>query len=191
MYGMVNQGIAQYVTENLGEPVWLEIVAKAGLDSGEFETMLAYDDDVTYKLVFAASDILGMDTNEILESFGEFWVDFAANTAIGRLLDFGGDTLFELLDNLNEMHERIQLSLPHLRPPSFEFEMCEGNVHRLHYYSERDGLQPMVIGLVTGLARKTGENIRVKILENRMDGADHDVFELEVLADASTAPQVA
>ena len=191
MYGMVNQGIAQYVTENLGASVWAEILDKADLESGEFETMLAYDDSVTYKLVFAASDVLGIGTDEVLESFGDYWVDYAADTAIGRLLAFGGDTLFELLDSLNEMHERIQMSLPHLRPPSFEFEMCKGNVHRLHYYSERDGLQPMVIGLVKGLARKCGEDVRIKIVENRMDGAEHDVFELEVLENSASKPQVA
>ena len=191
MYGMVNQGIKDYVTDNLGEPTWRKILEKSGLDSDQFETMLAYDDDLTYKLVFAASDVLGLSTDEILESFGDFWVDFARNTAIGRLLDFGGETLFELLDNLNEMHERIQLSLPHLRPPAFDFEMGDGNLHRLHYYSEREGLQPMVIGLVKGLARTCGDDIRIRMVESRLYGADHDIFELEVCESAASNPQVA
>ena len=60
MYGMVNQGIKDYVTDNLGEPTWRKILEKSGLDSDQFETMLAYDDDLTYKLVFAASDVLGL-----------------------------------------------------------------------------------------------------------------------------------
>ena len=191
MYGMVNQGIKEYVTSNLGDPTWRKILEKSGLDSDQFETMLAYDDDMTYRLVFAASDVLELSTDQVLEAFGKFWVNYAGDTAIGRLLDFGGETLFELLDSLNEMHERIQMSLPHLRPPSFEFEMSEGNVHQLHYYSEREGLQPMVIGLVKGLALKCGENVQIRIVQSRLNGADHDIFELEVDESLDAKRQVA
>ena len=191
MYGMVNQGVAAYVKKHHGDATWAQVLDKAGVGVGDFETMLAYDDDITYKLVGSACEVLGVSGTDFLEAFGDHWVDYASDTAIGRLLSFSGDTLFEVLDNLNEMHERIQLSLPHLRPPSFEFEMGDGITHRLHYYSERDGLQPMVIGLVKGLARRCDVDVVVRIVECRIDGADHDIFELDVTERQATGTQVA
>ena len=178
MYGMVNQGIQAYVTENLGDAVWNAIAGKAGIVDEEFETMLAYDDDVTYRLVAAASQVLGISATEVLDRFGAYWIGFASDTAVGRLLSFGGETFYEHLHNLNDMHDRIKLSLPHLNPPTFRLEQADGAVHRLHYFSDRVGLQPMVFGLLQGLAQASGVKIEVRMIESRMDGADHDVFEI-------------
>lgn len=178
MYGMVNQGIQTFVCDNLGEETWQRILAAAELDVDSFETMLAYDDQITYRLVGAASSVLDLPASSILETFGDYWIDYASNTMIGKLLSFGGETLFENLYNLNELHERIKITLPHLRPPRFEFEESADGWHKLHYFSDRDGLQPMVIGLVKGLARACGEAIEIRLDKSRMDGAGHDVFML-------------
>ncbi|MEL6102595.1 MAG: heme NO-binding domain-containing protein, partial [Pseudomonadota bacterium] len=72
-----------------------------------------------------------------------------------------GKGLSERLATLNDLHDRIKMSMPHLQPPSFEFEEGEGNEHKLHYASERKGLESMVIGLVEGLGRETGESVEI------------------------------
>lgn len=186
MYGMVNQGIRAYIVENAGEDVWQDIVAEAGLDTSEFETMLAYDDSITYKLVGATSQVLGIAANRVLEAFGEYWIDFSASTAIGKLIAFNGETFVEQLDGLNEMHAKIKVSMPHLNPPSFEVEEQLDGAFRIHYRSDRDGLQPMVIGLLKGLAQASGETVTIELHESRMDGADHDVFLVRMTRAATT-----
>jgi hypothetical protein len=50
---------------------------------------------------------------------------------------------------------------------------------RLEYWSERDGLASMVVGLVEGLGDVFGLDVHVKHTLSKDDGADHDVFLIE------------
>lgn len=176
MYGMVNQGIREYIRENLGNEAWSRIVEKAELEVDAFEAMTAYDDGLTYSLVAAVCDVLNMSAAEVLERFGDYWVDFASNTPMGKFLTFLDSDYIENINNINELHEKIKVSMPNLRPPSFEvIELADG-WHEVHYHSEREGLAPMVVGLLKGLARMHDQGIELKVVQCRMDGADHDVF---------------
>ncbi len=161
MYGMVNQGVQSFITENFGEDDWKDICTKAGLKDENFEGMLTYPDDVTYNLVGVICKKYDMAAEDVLKTFGDYWVDYSGKTRIGQLLRFGGQDVIERLENLNDMHERIKMSMPHLKPPGFEFEQGEGNVHKLHYASDREGLEPMVIGLVQGLGRECDQNLTI------------------------------
>lgn len=161
MYGLVNHGVQTFIVENFGEEDWRDICAKAGLSDDNFEGMLTYPDDVTYKLVGVISEKYDMTAAEVLRAFGDYWVDYSASSTIGQLLRFGGKGLADRLDTLNEMHERIKMSMPHLKPPSFEFEEGENGEHKLHYASDREGLEHMVVGLVEGLGRESGQTVEI------------------------------
>ncbi|RYG90027.1 hypothetical protein EU803_15545 [Loktanella sp. IMCC34160] len=47
---------------------------------------------------------------------------YAKSTAVGKLIDLGGDTFWERTRNHDDMHERIQKSMPHLKPLGFDLE---------------------------------------------------------------------
>ncbi len=187
MYGMVNHGIERLVTEAHGAQVWREVCAAAGLPDTTFEPMLTYDDAVTYRLVQAAAERLGVAPEDVLEQFGRYWTGYARHTAIGRLLTFGGDSFAECLASLDEMHGRIRLAMPDLRPPVFEVETLAEDRHRLHYRSPREGLAPMAIGLLHGLAAEFGLRIAVAHVERRAEGAACDVFEIALLGPREAA----
>ena len=154
MYGMVNHGVQTLIIEKFGQADWEDICRMVGLSDTNFEGMITYPDSITYDLVGAISKKYDMPPDQVLDIFGDFWVDYSSETVIGKLFDFGGREIMEFLDSLNEMHERIKLSMPHLKPPIFEFEEGEANTHVLHYSSDREGLEPMVVGLLRGLGRK-------------------------------------
>lgn len=185
MYGLVNNGVRAFIIGNHGEDVWLEICARAGVQDEEFENLTAYDDAETYALVGAVSETLGLPVDTVLEVFGEYWVGFSKATAIGKLIDLGRETLVDRIRGLDEMHERIQLTMPHLDPPSFDFEERPDGAHRLHYFSNREGLAPMVVGLLQGLAGECGVEIDVTHTESRADGYDHDIFTLRIGQEAA------
>ncbi len=191
MYGLVNNGIRTFIAERYGEEMWHAICRDAGLDDPNFESMLSYEDKVTHDLVGAICRHLDLTAAEVLEVFGEFWVGFAHETAIGQVMQFQGDTFLERLAGLDEMHDQVRLAMPHLVPPSFEFEEGADGVHRLHYHSHREGLQPMVIGLLKGLSEQTGVGVEVTLVESRADGHDHDVFELRVSTAGDAAGEAA
>ena len=176
MYGLVNRAVEDLVRERFGAPAWERIKQRAGLDVELFISMDAYPDEVTYSLVGAASEELGIPAAQLLQAFGEYWILYTAEQGYGELLRMGGASLLEFLHNLHDLHSHVALTFPQLQPPSFWLsDSTEGSV-RLHYQSTRSGLAPMVVGLLHGLGKRFNTPVAVEHARRRDDGADHDEF---------------
>jgi Haem-NO-binding len=177
MYGLVNKSIQELITRQFGAVKWEAIRRDAGVDVEVFVGMEAYPDEITYRLVESASRILDVRPDELLEAFGEHWVEDTGRQGYGDLMNIGGKTFVGFLSELDNMHSRIALLFPKLRPPSFECSDIERTSVRLHYYSTRVGLAPMIFGLVRGLGRLFQLwDVKTEHLVRRDDGADHDEF---------------
>ncbi len=177
MYGLVNKAIADMVTTKFGEETWQEIRQSASVEDKTFLSMEGYPDDVTHRLVKAASQVLDLSTGEIMQAFGEFWVQYTASEGYGELMDMSGDNLPEFLHNLDNLHARVGVSFPKLKPPSFASHEGENdNELTLEYRSEREGLAPMVLGLVKGLGNRFDTEVDIAQTQRREDNASHDEF---------------
>jgi len=176
MYGLVNKAVEDLVCSKFGQDAWDEIKQKAGVDEELFISMDAYPDDITYNLVGAASEVLGLTPAQVLEAFGEYWVVHTAQEGYGDLLKLGGDSLPTFLQNLNTLHSHVSVVFPHLKPPSFECTDVSDTSLRLHYHSSRAGLAPMVIGLVKGLGTMFATEVTISQTCSREEGAPHDEF---------------
>ncbi|MEN9937042.1 MAG: hypothetical protein RLZZ387_3621 [Chloroflexota bacterium] len=176
MYGLVNKGVEELVRRTHGDEMWEQVKARAGVDVEFFVRMDAYPDDVTYRLVGAASEISGMPAHEMLEAFGEHWTTYTATEGYGDLMTMAGETLVDFLMNLDRLHSHVGLSFQHLRPPSFTCTDVTPRSLQLHYYSQRAGLAPMVVGLLKGLAVRFATPITVELIRSREAGDDHEVF---------------
>lgn len=161
VYGLVNRAVEGLVRREHGDEVWARVKASAGVEVSHFGRMQAYDDAITYRLVAAASEQLGVPGDELLIAFGRYWVEYVADEGYGAIFSMGGRDLRTFLEGLDAMHARVATGQPAMRPPSFLTEPADGGVV-LHYMSERDGLGPMVIGLVQGLAHRFGETVTVR-----------------------------
>jgi hypothetical protein len=176
MYGMVNQAVQDMVLQlSGGQELWAAISERAGLDL-EFVAVDNYDDAITSDLVAAASEILGLTSNEVLEAFGGHWIRYTAEQGYGALMAAMGQTLPQFLTNLDSMHSRIALNMPELRPPSFSCEERGEGQLVLRYWSEREGLAPMVTGILKGLADRFALDATVTTDDARPVGTDHDTF---------------
>jgi len=187
MYGMINQAVRKLVVDNHGEPTWKKICSEAGLTETDFSSLQKYPDDVTYKLVGAASKVLGAPPEKILEAFGEYWTEYAKETSFSRLLQFGGRTMEEFVNNLDQMHAKIKFSLPELEPPMFRATDITPAGFRLHYYSKRPGLAPVVVGMMKGVAKIYNLQIEMKLERPRGPNHDHDEFSVTYLMAAQAA----
>lgn len=176
MYGLVNKAIQDLIATRFGEAKWQEVKATAGVSVPAFVGMNAYPDEVTHSLVEAASRVLGLSVDDVLETFGEHWILYTAQEGYGEMLEMAGRTLFEFLQNLDNLHSRVGLLFPELRPPSFRCTDITGGSLRLRYYSERPGLAPFVVGLVRGLGVRFNTPVSVTLERSRADGIDHDEF---------------
>lgn len=180
MYGLVNKAIEGLITEQFGEATWHQVVEKAGVEDDCFIGMEAYPDALTYQLVGAASDVLDTPADELLQAFGTYWTKYVGAQGYAELMDIDGKPLGEFLEELNEMHTRVAISFPSLNPPSFSVDTPQENIFDIHYHSERDGLGPMVLGLLQGVLELKELEGQTTWTDKIGEGADHDVFRVEV-----------
>ena len=161
MYGLVNKAIEDMVRRDHGDETWERVRAEAGVKTPAFLSTADYEDRVTYDLVAAASRLLEIDPGALLADFGKFWVLETAPKGYSDLLDAAGSDMRTFLLNLPDLHSRIMLILPNLKPP--EFDIVEMGEHEavLSYRSHRPGLQPFVVGLFHGLGQRFGHQVKV------------------------------
>jgi hypothetical protein len=178
MYGLVNRAIEQMVCQHHGDATWEKIKEEAAVDIDVFIGNQGYDDAVTYRLVGAASAVLNVPADQILEMFGRHWILCTAKEGYGDLLCGAGNDLSSFLCNLPNFHTRVKLLYPHLKPPLFSCDEVTPDSLHLHYRSSRPGLAPFVRGLLFGL----GELFKVEVtpvqLAFKDRGADHDIFQV-------------
>eukprot|EP01096_Ripella_sp_DP13-Kostka_P010013 TRINITY_DN388_c0_g1_i2.p1 TRINITY_DN388_c0_g1~~TRINITY_DN388_c0_g1_i2.p1 ORF type:complete len:811 (+),score=301.65 TRINITY_DN388_c0_g1_i2:317-2434(+) len=100
------------------------------------------------------------------------------------MLDVSGNSIPEIMQNINSMHGHLKLShFSGLAPPLFRTTNLTASSMRLHYEPgkpSRTGLGALVVGLVKGIAelhlKWPPSALKVSQEKFRSKGADHDVF---------------
>ena len=179
MYGLINRAIQDMVCEHHGPDVWEQVKAQAEVEESRFLVLHSYPDDLTHRLVKAASSVLGVSSSEIMQAFGRYWVEYTGKAGYRELIEMAGDTLPDFLSNLDELHSRVGVQFPELRPPEFDCDQIDSSTIELHYQSSREGLGPMVVGLLEGAGKHFQQSVQVTQVADRQQGADHDVFHIE------------
>ena len=178
MYGIVNKAIQDLITEKFGEEKWEEVKEKSRIEIDFFLSNEPYEDDVTYRLAGAASEVLGISVDQVLQAFGEWWILRTGKEKYGGLMEAGGRNLKEFLVNLPVFHNRIMLMYPKLTPPEFKVSEVGDQSIVVHYFSKRKGLQEFVRGLLQGLGIMYQVEAIIELIESRENGHDHEVFKV-------------
>lgn len=181
MYGIVNKAIHGLVLENFGQEAWEIVKQKSGVDIDFFLSNEPYDDEITFKLANAAAETLNTSVQNVLITFGEYWVNNTGKKSYGSLMKAGGASLKEFLINLPNFHSRVMLIYPNLTPPEFIISDIEDNGLTLHYYSQRNGLTYFVYGLVSGLGKMYDTQVSIQVIKTKdsVKQQDHDIFKIE------------
>ena len=158
MYGLINKALKTMIMDGHGEDTWNSILKKSGVPEDSFISMERYNDDITYALVDATSEVLEAPAEACLELFGHYWATVTAPSAYEMLFDSTGETLFEFLENINSLHDRITSTFIGYIPPYF-IATADKNKMELTYESKREGLTPFVVGILKGLAERFEVNI--------------------------------
>lgn len=151
-------------------------------------------------LVLETTDGAGLSVDDLWEMYGDFLITWACETGWEKMLLSMANNLQEFLDNLNSMHYFIdQIAFKsEMRGPTFHCEPQGDSALRLHYFSHRQGLFPIVKGRLSlgclgqkdlGLVRKTARilyemDVTVNVLERsqerRKSGMmEHVLFSIE------------
>lgn len=178
MYGIINKAIEDMVKENFGSDAWNAILERSGVEEDFFISSEPYDDEITYRLAGAASEVAGLPLSDVLSAFGEWWILRTSKEKYGNLLDSGGASFREFMINLPVFHNRVMLIYPKLTPPEFRVSNLEENSLHVHYLSQRAGLKDFVYGLLLGLGKMYQTKVLVEVLESRDQGSDHEVYKV-------------
>jgi len=178
MYGIVNKGIRDMVINNQGQIVWEEIKNQAGCDIIFFTNTYPYDDSITYDLVEATSKVLNISTDEVLVSFGEYWINHTVHEGYGSLLKLAGNSFYEILSNLDDLHIRVGHTFINQNPPSFICKEINDHTLLLEYHSSRERLSPLIIGMLQGLGAFFNNRVEIKHLIKREEKG-HDEFSIK------------
>ncbi|XP_018330532.1 guanylate cyclase soluble subunit beta-1 [Agrilus planipennis] len=178
MYGFVNYALELLVIKTFGEDTWETIKKNADVQmEGQFLARQIYDDEITYNIVSAAVEVLNIPANAILELFGKAFFEFCQDSGYDKILQVLGATPRDFLQNLDALHDHLGTLYPGMRAPSFRCtERPEDGALILHYYSDRPGLEPIVIGIVKAVASKLHQTeVEVEILKTKEE-CDHVQF---------------
>ncbi|XP_037921995.1 guanylate cyclase soluble subunit beta-1 isoform X2 [Hermetia illucens] len=178
MYGFVNYALELLVLKNFGLSVWEQIKKKAEIAmEGQFLVRQIYDDEITYNLIGAAVEILNIPADSILELFGKTFFEFCQDSGFDKILQVLGATPRDFLQNLDALHDHLGTLYPGMRAPSFRCTEKDGSLI-LHYYSERPGLEHIVIGIVKAVASKLhGVEVNIEIIKRKGEPLDDDEVE--------------
>lgn len=156
MHGLMNRAIQNFVRDTYGQSTWRDVAAQAELGPHGFETMLRYDDDVTWRVLSLVSARLDKPQDAILEDLGTYLVSHPNVEALRRLLRFGGTDFEGFLHSLEDLPDRARLAVPDLDLP--EIELCGEGEERfeLRCRSLRPGFGHLLVGVLRGMADDYG-----------------------------------
>ncbi|CAJ0931045.1 unnamed protein product, partial [Mesorhabditis belari] len=171
--GWVHITVSTLIIRKYGLDLWKEIKRKAGFaDETEFEVQQYYDDSDTFRIFRTAAATLGVSVDDMWELYGDHLITYASETGWSRMLACMADNLQDFLDNLNSMHYFIdQIAFKsEMKGPSFQCEDQGDGSLRLHYFSNRQGLYPIVKGLVRKTAKYLFDiEVSINVLERQQE----------------------
>lgn len=88
-----------------------------------------------------------------------------------------GNDFFTMLNNLDSLHDNFLAAFPEMKVPLIRPQRNQDNSLSIHYYSERQGLAPFMMGALKSAASVVyGLDIDIHHRVKRGNGCDHDVF---------------
>lgn len=176
MYGMLLESVQFFIKENYGNDNWNMILEHGGIKNMVFSPHKLYKDEIMLNLAKSCSVVLkDRSTEEYLNFFGQCFVKFFSHYGYDKILRVSGRHYRDFLNGIDNLHEMMRFSYPHLQSPSFlvESEDCEGCI--LLYRSKRKGFLHYVIGQLKECG-KVLYNIDVDIITLYNNVTDNGCF---------------
>jgi guanylate cyclase soluble subunit beta len=171
------------VIDHSGSDAWERIENRVDIGPEHLVSAQVYDDELTVALLAMAAEQLGSSVSDCLKAFGRYWIRFAERGSYGAMMDFTGRDIATFIGNLDRMHQAVQAAMPEARVPSFRLVEQSPECLKVQYRSEREGLEPFVIGLLEGLLDRFETAGSVEMLSGAGNAAEFAIH----IADPASA----
>lgn len=178
MHGLINRSVQCFLRDSYGMETWSEISKAAGLDFDNFEALLGYEDQLTDRVLAAASDRLAKPVEVLMEDLGTYVIATPGFDHLRRLLRFGGASFVDFLHSLDDLEDRVRLAVPELSLPRLEVQDFDADRLTLCCQFEQPGWGHVVVGVLRAMADDYGALV---IINHRGDGSGTDTITVEIL----------
>lgn len=175
MYGMIHRAIYEMLAERNSVTEWERLRVGLNIDPDRMISTLVYPDCETLQLVDEAAGLLGIPVFAFFEELGRYWITFVERGSYKHIMNFTGGDLPSFIENLDQMHRAVATAMPGASVPSFRLVASAPGELSVDYRSNRDGLEPLVIGLLRGLIERFGHAGDVHFV-GQNDGASRFVL---------------
>ncbi|BHF73337.1 trans-synaptic signaling by soluble gas, modulating synaptic transmission [Sparganum proliferum] len=154
MYGFLILAFKKIVENDFGEDAWSCLLEVSGIRTRTFQARKKYWDQTLFHLFKAYAQELNIKLEQVAYENGRFFHEFVDCAGYGNLLKIQGRTFLEFLKQIDNLHEYLKFSYPHIRSPSFLVVNSSETHITLLYESTRAGYSPYVRGQLIGLAHQ-------------------------------------
>ena len=149
------------------------------------------------QLVVAASQVLQISVDDVLQALGNYFIDYVQDNGYSNVLECLGSNMRDWLSNLNTLHDHLQASYPKgFVAPVFwsEDDLESEGAILVQYYSQRGTLLvPLVVGILKRIARSYFE-IEIELdqlalQDEAIDGTNGQTYKQTVWRIRTTNPE--
>ena len=168
MHGLVLKELKGYVTAELEDVTWEETLETAGVEPTLYLPVSRYPDEEGMALIESAAELSSLSREELLESFGR-------ELAPALLKTFGAHVKddWDALDVLGHLDEQIGGVLVAEDDEGTALESARWNEETaVVLYRSSLRLDPLVRGVVDGIAEERGEPVAIRQDGSLAEGDD-------------------
>lgn len=178
MHGLILAAFQAFFKGTYGEQQWKKVTMNANVADMEFEAMLNYDTEMSYKVIDCAAEFLGRARDEMLEDLGTYIVSDPSMGRFRRLLRFSGVDYVDFLHSLEELPERARLAVSDLHLPAVELLEKSPGLFRLECQQGLDGYSAVLLGVLRAMADDYGALV---MLEKEGQACGRDVLIISLI----------
>ncbi|KAI9538988.1 hypothetical protein NQZ68_009065 [Dissostichus eleginoides] len=154
MYGLLCESLHDFIKESYGDDVWKLVRERADVRLHSFVTHQVYSESVIPRIAMAASGVTGTPYNELMNSWGVYFLGFVGKYGYDRILKVLGRHVRDFVNGLDNLHEYLRFSYPKVQPPTFFCQEESATGVTLHYRSKRKGYLHYAMGQLRQMGKQ-------------------------------------
>ncbi|XP_066524863.1 soluble guanylate cyclase 88E-like [Hoplias malabaricus] len=171
MYGLLCESLHDFIKESYGDDVWKLVRERADVRLHSFVTHQVYSENVIPRIAKAASGVTGTPYNELMNSWGVYFLGFVGKYGYDRILKVLGRHVRDFVNGLDNLHEYLRFSYPKVQPPTFFCQEESATGVTLHYRSKRKGYLHYAMGQLRQMGKQFYDtDIHVEVLSEQLVG---------------------
>ncbi len=178
MHGLINRSLQCFVRDTYGDDNWRSIAKSARLGFVNFEALMTYPDELTFRALTAACTTLNKPSDVLLEDLGTYLVSHPNLEAVRRILRFGGETFLDFLYSLDDLPDRVRLAVPDLNLPRLELREHSPGALTLRSIGACPGFGHVMVGILRAMSDDYGT---LAFLEHLGAGNGEEIVSVQLL----------